>query len=121
MPKNVFQVSTCLQEQIQMDANAMKLWDLNSLGHRHEDEVDEDLFDTISYRRWEVLSTIPLEGWASQMKRLKNNPTVSDACNKIIKEQVDTGITQKVPEFEKVDNKIHYLHHQVVVRETSET
>ncbi len=57
MPKNVFRVSTGLQEQIPTDANVIKLWDLESLWIRRKDEVHEDLLDTISFtgERYSIL------------------------------------------------------------------
>ena len=54
------------------------------------------------------------------MNKLKKNPPVLEACNKIIKEQEQAGIIEKVMNLEKTD-KIHYLPHQTVIRNEAET
>ena len=55
----------------------------------------------------------------SQMKKLKKNPAVLEACKNIIQEQKQAGIIEDVTTLEKAD-KTHYLPYQKVLRTEAE-
>ena len=57
----------------------------------------------------------------SQIKRLKKDPDQLKAYDDVIKEQLDMGIVEPVPD-ETTDNRIHYIpHHGVWKRDTVAT
>ncbi len=55
-----------------------------------------------------------------QIDKLRSQPKILEECDKIIKEQEEKGIIEKVSELEKAENS-HYLPNQTVVRENAET
>ena len=112
-----------------------KLWDYDTLGIREGDEVHEALKDAISFNgeRYQVRlpwkeghSTLPsnyvnsLRRLKGQVQKLKGNPEVLKEYDVIIKEQIKSGIVEKVTELESV-SKVHYLPHHAVVRNNAKT
>eukprot|EP00794_Sanderia_malayensis_P006386 gene6386-biopygen5285 len=59
-------------------------------------------------------------GLKSQLVKLKRTPDILAEYDKIIKEHLKTGVIGEVVELESGE-KVHYLPHQVVVREDAET
>ena len=55
-----------------------------------------------------------------QIKRLKRAPEVLKEYDSIIKEQLSSGVIEKVTELEEAC-KVHYLPHQAVIRKDAET
>ena len=112
-----------------------KLWDLDSLGIREDNQVHENLVDNICFtgERYQVglpwkigngdLPTnyeISLMRLQSQLRKLRNDPQTLIEYDKIIREQENMGIVERVSALEKVDS-CHYLAHQAVIRENVET
>jgi len=56
----------------------------------------------------------------NQIERLKNAPENMKAYDEIIKEQVEVGIIERVPELETPD-RVHYLPHHAVIRDEAKT
>ena len=55
-----------------------------------------------------------------QIKRLKREPEVLEVYDSIIKDQLRSGVIERVAELEGVC-KVHYLPHQAVIRKDTET
>ena len=119
----------------ELEEGVQKLWDLETLGNREENEVHEALKDGISFNgeRYEVRlpwkeshEPLPINYRNSfkrlkgQIERLKNDPDVLKAYDAVIKEQAALGIVERVPELETPE-KIHYLPHHAVIRKEAKT
>ena len=122
-------------EKQRVDEEINKLWDLDSIGIRTDNEVHENVLDNIVFTGerysvglpWKVghrslptnydISLMRLKGLG---KKLRNEPTILDKYNDIIQEQVASGVIEQVSQLEPAE-KIHYLPHMAVVREESET
>ncbi|XP_074620271.1 uncharacterized protein LOC141879055 [Acropora palmata] len=63
---------------------------------------------------------ISLSRMKGQLKRLRKEPEVLDECDSIIKEQLNSGVIEKVAELEETE-KVHYLPHHAVIRRDAET
>ena len=63
---------------------------------------------------------ISLHRLGNQLKRLKKDPQTIEKYNKIILDQEKARIVEKVSKLESSE-KVHYLAHQVVLREETET
>ena len=121
--------ATNLSKKQKIEEDVHKLWDLETLGIRRGDEVYEDLLDRIKFSGERYSVSLPwklghkplpfnyansLCRLKSQMKKLRKDPSVLEACNNIIKEQEQSGIIERITSLEKAD-KIHYLPHQSVL------
>ena len=99
--------------------SASRLWDLETLGIREENEVHEALKDAISFNgeRYEVSlpwkeghEPLPtnyrnsLKRLTGQIERLKNDSEILKAYDAVIKEQAVLGIIEKVSELEMPGN-----------------
>jgi hypothetical protein len=118
-----------------MSDNVHRLWDLDTLGIREEDEVHEALKKAISFNgnryqvhllRKEGHEPLPLN-YNNSLKRLKNqisklkrDPDILEEYNQVISSQLEAGIIEPVVELEKAE-KIHYLPHHAVVRKQAKT
>ena len=56
----------------------------------------------------------------SQIKRLKREPEALEEYDSIIKDQLSSGIIERVTDLEGAC-KVHYLPHQAVIRKDAET
>ena len=112
-----------------------KLWDLDSLGIKVNDEVHETFEDDIEFRNGRYSVKLPwkqghdslpsnygnsLSRMRGQLKRLRKEPDVLDEYDSIIREQLKSGVIEKVAELEESD-KVHYLPHQAVIRRDATT
>ena len=113
-----------------------KLWDLESLGIKASDVVHELFESDISFidgrysvkLPWKQSSHNPLpSNYANslsrmkrQIKRLKREPEVLEEYDSIIKDQLSSGIIERVTDLEGAC-KVHYLPHQAVIRKDAET
>ena len=112
-----------------------KLWDLDSLGIRPKDNVHEALLDDIVFTGERYSVSLPWkEGHGplplnynncvarlkSQIRKLKQDPKVLHEYDRIISEQLQTGIISKVSKMEDAE-RVSYLPHSAVVRENAET
>ena len=118
-----------------LDDAVHRLWDLDSLGIKQSDEVCEAFQDNISFdgERYSVKlpwkvghDTLPtnyelsLSRMRSQVRRLRQKPDILREYDSIIKEQLKTGVIERVPELDAAE-KVHYLPHQAVVRQNAQT
>ena len=123
------------EEERELEKSVKKLWDLETVGIREENEVHEALKDNISFdgERYKVglpwkegHDKLPSNYWNSlkrlkgQVNKLRQEPEILQECDRIIKEQLDRGIIERVFELEKSD-KIHYLPNHPVVRREAKT
>ena len=112
-----------------------KLWDLDSLGIRPKDNVHEALLDDIVFTGERYSVSLPWkEGHGplplnynkcvarlkSQIRKLKQDPKILHEYDRIISEQLQTGIISKVSKMEDA-GRVSYLPHSAVVRENAET
>ena len=118
-----------------LDHNLHKLWDLDSLGIRPEDEVHEGVIDNILFtgERYSVglpwkVGHAPLptnyhnsvSRLKTQLKKLHQTPDILEMYDNVISEQVRMGVIEPVSLMEEAP-QVHYIPHQAVCREAAET
>ena len=120
---------------LQLPEQLEKFWDLETLGIvPHEQNVHEEFENSIEFNGIQYDVKLP---WKpshpalpdnyrtatnrlnSTLTRLRKSPDLLSQYSDIISEQLSEGIVEKVPET--TGERVHYLPHQPVVRETSET
>ena len=119
----------------EIDSQLNKLWDLESIGIRVEDEVHTHVIDNIFFTGkrysvglpWKVahkpLATNYSNSLArlkSQVCKLKETPEIFEKYNEVISQQVRDSIVEQVTELDPA-TKIHFLRHRAVIREDAET
>ena len=122
-------------EKHEIDSQLNKLWDLESIGIRVEDEVHTHVIDNVFFTGkrysvglpWKVahkpLATNYSNSLArlkSQVRKLKETPEIFEKYNEVISQQVRDGIVEQVTELDPA-TKIHFLPHRAVIREDAET
>ena len=118
-----------------IDEQVNKLWDLDSLGIRPNDDVHEALIDDIVFTGERYSVSLPWKAGCgplplnysncvarlkTQVRKLKQEPKIFHEYDRIISEQLETGIISRVSEMEDPE-KVSYLPHSAVVRENAET
>lgn len=118
-----------------LERNVQRLWDLETLGVTECDEVYDEFVDSIAFdgNRYSVKlpwkeghDSLPsnyelsLSRMKGQIKKLRKEPEVLEEYNSVIKEQLDSGVIEKVVELEKAD-KVHYIPHLAVIRREAST
>ncbi|XP_046854266.1 uncharacterized protein LOC124447403 [Xenia sp. Carnegie-2017] len=129
----VSQIATQNADSINGDVS--KLWDLETLGVRETNDVHEALLDKIEFNGSKYVVKLPwkqghehlpsnysnsLARMKGQIKRLSNEPSLLKEYDNIIKEQLETGVIERVDESEPGVN-VHYLPHQAVIRKEAKT
>ena len=125
------------QDKLLLEGEVSKLWDLDTLGIRPENEIHEKLIDEISYARkgytvglpWKVGHedlpsnySIRHQRLQGLLRKVKREPEVLAKYDEIIREQEQAGIVEKVADLEsETPGKVHYLAHRAVIREHAET
>ncbi len=117
------------------DKMVEKIWDLDSIGVRETNDVYTDAIDNISFNGQRYSVALPwkvghkqlpsnfsnsynrLKG---QIRKLQGTPKLLEECDRIIREQEESGIIEKVTEMESAE-KVYYMPSQIVVRENAET
>ena len=122
-------------EKHEIDSQLNKLWDLESIDIRVEDEVHTQVIDTIflTGKRYSVglpwkvahkpLATNYSNSLARlkiQVRKLKETPEIFEKYNEVISQQVRDGIVEQVTELDPA-TKIHFPPHRAVIREDAET
>jgi hypothetical protein len=120
---------------VRVDDVVNRLWDLDSLGIKQTDEVYEEFGDNIDFDgvRYSVKlpwklghETLPtnyelsLARRKGQVRRLRKQPEVLAEYDSIIKQQLESGVIERVAELD-IAEKVHYLPHQAVVRQQAQT
>ena len=118
-----------------IERNVNKLWDLETLGIRQENEIHEAVIDDIQFTGTRYSVGLPwkishdklpsnygncLMRLQGQIGKFRKDPQIYDECNKIIKEQLEMGIIEQVSGLDDAE-KIHYMPSQTVVRTNAET
>ena len=126
-----------LQDKVvaEIDKSMHKLWDLETLGIRVEDEIHKSVVSNISFtgERYSVglpwkMGHGPIPNnyenacvrLKSQVRKLSKTPAVLEEYNNIIVEQENAGIIEKVADTSTI-SKVSYLPHRAVVRNETET
>ena len=124
-----------IEKSSSLDKDVTKLWDLDSVGVRPVDTVYTDVVDNITFTGeryavglpWKVGHKQLPSNYAncashlkSQIKKLQNNPDLFNECHKIVKDQEENGIIEKVSELPAAERE-YYMPNQIVVREQAET
>ena len=112
-----------------------KLWDLETVGIREENSVEEEFEDTVSFNGERYSVQLP---WKSdrvnlqtnrslcerrlnaQLVRLKKEPEILKKYDDVIKDQIRQGIIEEVPDL-PTGGRIHFLPHHPVIRENAES
>ena len=123
------------KEEKKVDAQLNKLWDLDSLGIRPEDEVQESFVDNIVFTGSRYSVSLPwkaghgpvplnynncLGRLKNQIRKFNQDPDIFRKYHDIISEQVDLGIVSQVAEMDQAE-KVSYLPHSAVIRKDAET
>ena len=134
-PAKVNFVSHGVNDVSDINFNVNKLWDLETLGVKESDDVHEALLDKIKFNGTKYSVKLPwkqghghlptnysnsLARMKGQIKRLGNEPELLGEYDAIIKDQLESGITERVSELE-TKKKVHYLPHQAVIRRDANT
>ena len=124
-----------VEEQKEINGIVSKLWDLETLGIRETDPVHMALEEEIVFNGERYAVPLPwregkfkvpvnrglAEGrLRSQLRKLKNTPRILEEYDKIIKEQLQEGIVEEVPDNPS-GSRITYIPHQAVIREDAAT
>ena len=122
-------------DRANLESAVSKLWDLESLGIKASDEVHESFESEINFIDGRYSVKLPwkqghdpltsnyensFSRMKGQIKRLKRAPEVLKEYDSIIKEQLSSGVIEKVTELEGAC-RVHYLPHQAVIRKDAET
>ena len=112
-----------------------KLWDLETVGIREENSVEEKFEDTVSFNGERYSVQLPWKSdrvnlqtnrslcerrLNSQLKRLKKEPEILKKYDDVIKDQIKQGIIEEVPDL-PTGERIHFLPHHPVIRENAES
>ena len=118
-----------------IEENVNRLWDLDTIGIRQENEVHVQVIDNIYFtgKRYSVglpwkagHKALPTNCENSLMrlrslgKKLRKDPETLDKYNDILTEQVESGVIEQVAELEPAE-KTFYLPHMAVIRAEAET
>ena len=115
-----------------------RLWDLESIGITDKETVHESFERNVSFEKGRYHVKLPLKEkhdilpdnydlslarLDSQVKRLRQEPSLFEEYNQIFKEQLSQGIVEKVEDSneDSVPGTTHYLPHQAVVRKDATT
>ena len=129
-----------VQADDRSDSNSLqqvnKLWDLDSLGIRPENDASNESFvGEIQFTGSRYSVKLPWKAGhgpipqnystcvsrlKTQLRRLEDDPDVLKEYHKIINEQIQEGIVSKVTGMEDAQ-KISYLPHSAVIRQEAET
>ena len=120
---------------LSVQENVNRLWDLDTLGIRQEDEVHEAVIDDIRFTGtrysvglpWKVVhDKLPsyygncLVRLQAQIRKFKKDPHEFAECNKIVDEQLEKGIIEEVSRLDEAQ-RVYYMPSQTVVRTDAET
>ncbi len=134
---HVLRVDTQPSEQRGLEAQLRSFWDLESLGIvGAERTLYDDFLNTVTVRNgryevslpWkEVHKPLPdnfqlsLKRLRGLLHRLKQDPNILQQYDGIIRDQINEGIVELVPETTPTSNLCHYLPHHAVVRSDKTT
>ena len=112
-----------------------KLWDLDTLGIREDDPVHQAFQEQIKFKNGRYSVPLPWregnfhvqqnKGLAegrlkAQLRKMQKMPEILEEYDSIIKQQLEEGIIEPVPE-RPTGKRITYIPHQPVVREEAAT
>ena len=139
---NVFTTHVLRVDAAQPDPDPLEtllrsFWELESLGIRGPEETVHDRFvDTITFSDGRYQVSLPWKEFHSPLpdnyqlslsrlwgllRRLKQNPTILQEYDHVIKDQLEKGIIEPVPEDAARPDRIHYLPHHAVIRSDKST
>ena len=106
-----------------MSDNVHRLWDLDTVGIREEDEVHEALKEAISFNGTRYQVHLPwkegheplpsnytnsLKRLKTQICKMKRDPDILEEYSQVINSQLEAGIIESAVVLEKAE-KVHYL------------
>ena len=135
---NAHTLRTDTQTVTDLNTVVSKFWELESIGikpgsNNVQEEFSENLtFDGQRYEvklPWKTSHSALSDNYdlcvrrlESTMKRLKSQPEILEEYDSVIKDQLEKGIVEEIPqEKEPPVGKVHYLPHHAVVRHDKET
>ena len=122
-------------ERERLDENVRKMWDLETLGITDSEEAYEEFVERIEFngRRYSVRlpwreghETLPdnyelsLSRMKSQIRKLRKEPGILEEFDAVIREQLSSGVVEKVIEQEE-QGGVHYIPHLAVIRKEATT
>ena len=113
-----------------LERDIQVLWDLETLGITESDGVYKEFVDNITFNGkrysvklpWkegrDVLDSnyeLSLSRMKGQVRKLRKDPEVLREYDSVIKEQLASGVIERVEESGKAD-RVHYIPHLAVIR-----
>ena len=125
----------CVDMSTDLDLTLRRLWDLETLGIKSEEESLYEGFAAFKDGRYEVQLSwreghwplpsnyqLSLKRLTGLICRLQQNPALLQEYDVVIRDQLDRGIIEPVKEPQSRDRgNTHYIPHHVVVRREKET
>lgn len=111
------------------------LWDLETLGIKESDGVYEEFVDNIAFNGSRYSVKLPwkegrdsldsnyelsLARMKGQVRKLRKEPEVLQEYDSVIKDQLVSGVIERVAELEESD-RVHYIPHLAVIRKEATT
>lgn len=129
---HLLKVSCQPKEESFTDALLQRLWDLDSIGIREKATVHETFLENISFESGRYCVKLPLKEnrdllpdnydlslarLNSVVRRLRKEPSVIKEYDHTFRDQLQSGIIERVEETEEQSlGQTHYLPHQAVIR-----
>jgi hypothetical protein len=113
-------------DSVSLESEVRRLWDLDLIGIRVNDEVHEMFENEVSFKDGKYSVKLPwkqgheplpsnyVNSFAlmqNQLRKLRKDPEVLADYDAIIKDQLKTGVIELVAALEKPSDKLHYLPH----------
>ena len=133
----MLKVEAQLQETRSLDEQLKSLWELESLGIQEKEKTLYDEFTTcVAFRECRYQVSLPWkefhqplpDNYALSIKRLqgllcrlRQDPEILKEYDRTIKDQLEKGIIEAVPDGESQPAQTHYLPHHPVVRQDRTT
>ena len=123
------------EEILEVNNNRNRLWDLETVGVRIDNDIHQKVIDNISFDGQHYSVGLPwktghepvpskygnaIVRLKSQLNKLHRTPELLEQYESIIHDQLKDGIIEEVPRDLQV-SKVSYLPHQPVIRENAET
>jgi hypothetical protein len=128
-------VGNCSVQTDQLDENVKQMWDLETLGIVEGHEIHDEFVENIKFNGNRYSVKLPwrdghenlpsnfelsLGRLKSQVRKLRKEPDILGEYDKVIAEQINSGIVEKISDEDDCAT-VHYIPHLAVVRKEAKT
>ena len=128
-------VGNCSVQTGQLDENVKQMWKLETLGIVEGDEIHDKFVENIKYYGNRYSAKLPwrdghenlasnfelsLGRLKSQVLKLRKEPDILGEYDKVITEQINSGIVEKISHEDDCAT-VHYIPHLAVIRKEAKT